>query len=249
MEHGSVTGLTIASLLPLDYEITIVGKHLPGDEPNKDWASPWAAAIWVGVHDSNERDQRMQLDAYNVLWRLAETNPESSVRKAEVTEIMDIGSPSQVWYQNKVHGFRFMSKSELPPKSLFGMKYMTLTITPDVFIEWMRARLEKRGVKFERLHVNSLSDLRGMGHDILINASGLGSATLEDVQDKDIMTTNLQSMLIKKPDYKDLFIRRGSNYYSTAFSRRNGDVYVGGGIAYGSSDRTAYDSTRQMVST
>lgn len=228
-------------------DITIVGKHLPGDPYNKEWASPWAAAIWVGVQDSNPRDQKLQLDSFGVLWRLAETNPESSVRKADATEIMDMGSPKDAWYANKLPGFRFMERSELPAKSVYGMKYKTVVITPQVFIEWMRARLEKRGVKFLRACVESLGDLEGMGHDVLINASGLGSTTLTDVKDDKLKPVMLQSIMLKLPSCKGLFIRRGHGYYSTSFPRQNGEVYIGGVIEYDNADLTAYDDKRQMV--
>ncbi|KAM6508295.1 hypothetical protein FALCPG4_018169 [Fusarium falciforme] len=51
-----------------------------------------------------------------------------------MTEIMDIGSPDDVWYQNKVPDFRFLSEEELSPGAKYGMKYKTLVITPQIFV-------------------------------------------------------------------------------------------------------------------
>lgn len=246
---NSVTGMTIASQLPKDSEITIVGQHLPGDPPSKEWASPWAATIWVGVHESTPREQMMQLKGFAGLWRLAQTDPDSSVRITECTELMDKGSKQDVWYQGKVPNFRFLDQSEMPEGTLYGMRYQTVVLTPQIFLPWIRTRLESQGVKFKRITVGSLSELEGMGHDILINASGFGPGKLLDVNDTNMLSVRLQSIMIPHPNYRGLWIHRGNNnYYSTAFSRMDGTVYLGGVIDYGSPDLTAYDDQRKMVS-
>jgi hypothetical protein len=240
--------MTIASQLPLDYEVTIIGKHLPGDL-DKSWASPWAGGVWVGVHNSNPEDQKTQLDGFSGLWHLAEKHPESSVHKAEMTEIMDYGSPDDVWYQNKVPDFCFLSQKELPPGAKYGMKYKTLVITPQVFVMWMRQRLEARGIKFLRANILALGDLKNLGHDILINASGLGPATLNDVRDPHLIPYRNQSLVIRDSNYQGLYIRRGPNgYYSTAFARQDGNVYMGGLLTPNSIDTEAKEETRNMVS-
>lgn len=249
----SVTGMIIASQLPKDCEITIVGKHLPGDEADmksKDWASPWAAAIWLGTHSHlcNAREQKMMLEALVGLRELAERHPESSVRKLTIREVMGTGTPAQVWYQHKVPNFRFLDKTEIPKEAKYGMTFETVVITPQVFLPWLRERLEAKGVDFKRVSVGSLAELKGLGHDILINASGLGSATLLDVQDSGLKPIRLQSCFIKHPTYRQGFVRRGDGYYSTAFAHLDGEVYVGGIIESGSDDTEAYSGGRQMVS-
>ncbi|KAK5203309.1 hypothetical protein LTR41_010952 [Exophiala xenobiotica] len=60
-----VVGMSIASQLPTDHEITI-----------------WTGAIWLGVHNSSRGEQEMQLDALAVLYTLAGTNLESSIRES-----------------------------------------------------------------------------------------------------------------------------------------------------------------------
>ncbi|OJJ42398.1 hypothetical protein ASPZODRAFT_20515 [Penicilliopsis zonata CBS 506.65] len=244
---AGVTGMTIASCLPKDSEITIVGAHLPGDAPSKEWASPWAAAIWVGVHESSPREQAMQLRAFAGLWALAETDPASSVRRTTVTEIMDMGCKADVWYQYKVPDFRFLGPGELPQGALYGMRYSSVVITPTVFLPWMAARLQAQGVRFQRLKVTSLAQLQGMGHDILINASGYGSKTLLDVQDSAMLPVRLQSAIIKHPTYQGLHIHRGRDYYSTQFSRLDGTVYIGGIIEYGSDDVSVTEDGRDLI--
>lgn len=238
-----------AASLPRNYNITIVAEHLPGDYETKEWASPWAGAIWVGVHNSTPKEQKMQLQGLMGLLRLAETNPESSLRQIQMTEIMDRGSKSDVWYAGKVPEFRFLAQDELPEGALYGMKYKTVVLTPQIFLKWMYERLKERGVEFRKTRVNALSDLKGLGHDVLINASGVGSETLKDVQEKNLVMNRLQCVVAKAPTYDRLFIRRGPNgYYSTAFSRMDGTVYVGGVLSQNDKDLSISEEQRSKVS-
>ncbi|CAH0020083.1 unnamed protein product [Clonostachys rhizophaga] len=246
---AGVTGMMAAAKLPRDHDITIVADLLPGDYDTKEWASPWAGAIWVGVHQSKPHEQKMQLEGFAGLWKLAETNPESSVRQIEMTEIMDRGTKSDVWYAHKVPGFRWMTPDELPKGAIYGMKYKTVVLTPQKFLLWLYERLQARGVKFLRTKVFALADLKGLGHDILINASGFGSETLKDVQEKNLTSWRLQCVVAKAPPtYDRLYIRRGPNgYYSTAFSRLDGTVYCGGVLTEASRDVSINDDHRATV--
>ncbi|KAH7268912.1 hypothetical protein B0J15DRAFT_233604 [Fusarium solani] len=245
---AGVTGMVIAASLPKEYDVTIVAEHMPGDYDTKDWASPWAGAIWVGVHDSRPLEQKMQLEGFAGLWKLAEKHPESSARQIEMTEIMDRGSKSDVWYADKLPGFRFLSEDELPAGAIYGMKYWTVVLTPQIFLIWLYQRLQARGVKFLRTKVMSLSDLKGLGHDVLINASGFGAQTLSDVREQNMKSWRLQCVVAKNETYDRLFIRRGLNgYYSTAFSRMDGTVYVGGVLTEGSQDVNISEEHRATI--
>ena len=241
--------MAIASQLPLDYKVTIVGEHLPGDARNKDWASPWAGACWVGVQGSAPRDQKLQIESLVGLWKLAQENPDSGLRISKVTEIMEFGSKEEVWFQYKVPGFRFLEEKELPEPALFGIEYTSVVISPTIFLPWMRARLETRDVRFERIErVNALSDLRARGHDILINASGASSKSLEDVKDTLLEPFRLQSIVVKS-NFQEAFIYRGKNgYYFNIFGRPDGTAYIGGIKTLRSQDRDVHDEDRQTVS-
>lgn len=241
--------MTIAATLPRDYDVTIVAEHLPGDNHTKEWASPFAGAIWVGVHASRPAQQKMQLEGFAGLWKLAERHPESSVRQIAMTEIMDRGSKDDVWYAGKLPGFRFLSQDELPDGAIYGMKYQTVVLTPQKFLPWLYERLQARGVKFLHTRINALSDLKGLGHDVLINASGFGAQTLHDVREKNLKSWKLQCVVAKNDTYDRLFIRRGPDgYYSTAFSRQDGTVYCGGVLTENSQDVTVSEEHRATVS-
>jgi D-amino-acid oxidase len=105
-------------------------------------------------------------------------------------------------------GFRVLTKEELPADAPFGVTYGDFIITPTVFLSWMRRRLGASGVKFKRMHVRALSDLRGMGHSILINATGVGAKYLADVKDQQMQEVRGQTVLVKT-NHEKIWIRRG----------------------------------------
>jgi hypothetical protein len=242
--------MAIASQLPRDYDVTIVGEHLPGDAMNHEYTSQWAGAIWLGVHDNSPREQKLQLDGLAALWKVSGRHPESSARKVVMREIQDYGSVDDVWYRHTVPDFRVLAETELPKGAKWGVEYQTIVITPPTFIAWLRGRLESKGVVFKRLVVRSLADLKDMGHDVLVNATAWGSVGLQDVQEKRLVTVKQQNIRIRMPGYNKLYIRRGDmgEYYSTAFGRGDGTIYIGGIRKQGVKNYTVDEEDRKLVS-
>lgn len=233
--------------MPADWKITIVGKHLPRDPADVDYASYWAGACWVGVPDSSPRDQKLQLDSYAGLWKTASEHPESGLRISKITEIMEYGSPGAIWFQHKIPGFRFLRHDELPERATWGMTYQSIIVSPPVFLEWLCSRLENRGVEFIRRSVESLSELKDLRHDVLINATGAGSKLLTDVSDSSLVPYRLQSIVTKK-DWNEGFLYRGlDGFYFNVFGRPDGTCYVGGFKDLNVQDRTVYDNQRATV--
>ncbi|CAJ0550005.1 Ff.00g099350.m01.CDS01 [Fusarium sp. VM40] len=249
---AGITGLTIASQLPIDHRITIIGKHLPDDPVDFDYASLWAGACWVGVPDSSSQDQKLQLDAYSGLYRTASEHPDSGLRISEVKEVIEQGvhaSPDAIWWQNKVQGFRFLKPDELPERAAWGMAYSTIIISPQIFLKWLKTRLTARGVQFKRMTVQDLHELKHLGHDLLINASGASTRFLPSISEKTLVPVRLQSLVIEK-EWDQGFIYRGSGgYYFNIFGRPDGTCYVGGFKDFGVEDRTIYDVQRQTILT
>lgn len=99
------------------------------------------------------------------------------------------------------------------------------------FLPWLRKQLEETGVTFKRANVESLADLKGMGHEVLINASGWGARFLKDVADQEVEQVRGQTVLVKT-DYNKLFIRRGKDY-TYILPRGDGTAVLGGVKQYG----------------
>lgn len=92
-------------------------------------------------------------------------------------------------------------------------------------------RLEASGVKFKRMTVGSLSSLKCLGHDVLINASGLGALKLRDVKPDPELKTVFSQLVLVKTDYDRIFMRHGKDYseaYTYVLPRLDGTAALGG---------------------
>ncbi|KAK4448809.1 hypothetical protein QBC34DRAFT_102862 [Podospora aff. communis PSN243] len=218
--------MAIASQLPKTCEVTIVARDLPGDAPSEQWASPWACAGWVAL-GGTPREEQMQLDTLAFLQKLAASHPESSARTGELTDIYGDGpaDAGELWCNGRVPGFQVLPSAG----GSLAVKYASVVVDPAVFLPWLRGQLEAAGVRFQRIPaIQALGDLAHMGHDILINASGVASQTLSDVKDSCVIADRTYTILVKS-DYKDMFVRRSPNHeYLYVFGRHDGTAVIGG---------------------
>jgi hypothetical protein len=218
--------MAVASMLSRAHEVTIVARNLPGDDESLDWASPWAGAVFLGLDGSTPNEQKMQRDAFAYLWSLAITNPESSVRRIEMNDFQDSTTLDKIWYQDLMPEFRVMSKDELPKGVILGMSYKTVVLTPITFLPWLAKRLKNSGVTFLRKNVGSLAELKSLGHDVLVNATGCGSKFLRDVADPNVQQVRGQTILVKT-DYNKILMRHGKDY-TYVIPRLDGTAILGG---------------------
>ncbi|KAH7145513.1 hypothetical protein B0J13DRAFT_398835, partial [Dactylonectria estremocensis] len=85
-------------------------------------------------------------------------------------------------------------------------------------------------------------------NDVLVNASGLGAQTLQDVREQNLKSWRLQWAVAKNDTCGRLFIRRSPNgYYSTAFSRLDGTVYCGGVLTEDSREAVISEDDRATI--
>ncbi|RKU43778.1 hypothetical protein DL546_004126 [Coniochaeta pulveracea] len=244
---AGITGMAIASLLSRNHEVTIVAKNLPGDELTLEWASPWAGAVFLGLDGSSEREQKMQLDSFAVLWRLAVTNPESSLRRIVMEDFHDDKTIDQIWYRGKMPEFRVMRQDELPKGVKLGMSYKTVVLTPKVFLPWLRKRLEASGVTFKRVNLDTLAEVKSQGHDIVVNASGWGPKFMGDIRDQDVQLVRGQTVHVRS-NYDKIYMRHGKDY-TYAISRLDGTCILGGIKQYDQTDPKLDLDLQQDVST
>ncbi|RDW64636.1 hypothetical protein BP6252_10287 [Coleophoma cylindrospora] len=224
---AGISGMAVASQLPKNYQVTIVARDLPGDPESLAWSSPWAGAVWMGMADSSPADQKMQLEAFAFWWKLAASNPESSVRRIEMIDLIDGGRLEDIWYRDHMPDFRVLSPDEMPEDATFGISYQSIVLQPMIFLPWLRKRLEANGVVFQRQTVTSLRELAHTQQDVIVNCTGVGSRHLTDVHDAAMEPVRGQTVLVKS-GYNKLFIRRGKVDYTYALSRLDGTVILGG---------------------
>ena len=181
----------------------------------------------------------MQLAALEYLRKLAAEHPESSVRRVTLTDVFGGGSgikasdtgPAAVWYNGRVPEFEVLNEGgggEGGGGQEARVRFGSVVLTPAVFLVWLRRRLLARGVKFERVgEVKALRELAGLGHDVLVNASGMASRVLEDVRDEMVVTDRTYVAVVKS-DFQQAFVHRGAGVYTYIFGRGDGTAVVGG---------------------
>ncbi|KAF2143210.1 uncharacterized protein K452DRAFT_268557 [Aplosporella prunicola CBS 121167] len=237
---AGITGLAIAhELTSRGHAVTIIARDLP--TPRMDlahatqgWASPWAGACFLGLDGATPHEQGMQREAFHTLWTLAETNPESSVRRIEMHDLQDTTPLEQIWYRDLMPEFRVMAPAELPSGCRLGMAYMSVVLNPVVFLPWLRKKLEKAGVRFVKREVGSLEELKGQGHNVLVNATGWGAKFLGGVVDAAVQQIRGQTLLVKT-SYGKIFMRHGKDY-TYCIPRLDGTAVLGGIKQVGNTD-------------
>ncbi|CAG7925231.1 unnamed protein product [Penicillium olsonii] len=219
--------MATASILSRNHQVTIVAKNLPGDEPTIEWASPWAGASFIAGGCFSSREANMQLDAFAELWRWSIAYPESSIKQITVEDFHEDKSEADIWWKDYMPEFRFLPSETLPEGAKVGTSYKSLILNPAIFLPWMRKQLENTGVRFKRMNLESLSDARDLGHDVLINASGFGSLKLKDVQDVDVEMVRGQTMVVES-NYNKIFMYDTGRTYTYVLPRLDGTVILGG---------------------
>ncbi|KAF9873485.1 putative fad dependent protein [Colletotrichum karsti] len=223
---AGIVGMAVASMLSRFHEVTIVARDLPGDSPSHQWASPWAGAVFLGLDGSTAAEQKMQRDAFAFLWALADSNPESSVKRIEMIDLQEATTIDKIWYKDLMPGFRAMRPEELPQGVVCGMSYKTVVLTPTTFLPWLAQQLKDRGVVFMRQNIESLSDLKHLNHDVLVNSTGCGARFLHDVRDESVQEVRGQTILIKT-DFDKILMRHGKAY-TYVIPRLDGTAILGG---------------------
>lgn len=107
-----------------------------------------------------------------------------------------------------------MSPGEYPPIFNCAWAYETLVTDPTRHMPYLKKQISALGGRFIRRRVLSLQELYEMFPDsrIFINASGLGSRTLADVQDDRCYPERGQNVFLRTEKCHTLHFRNGKEY-------------------------------------
>ncbi|CCM04475.1 uncharacterized protein FIBRA_06655 [Fibroporia radiculosa] len=222
---GGVIGLTIAHVLSAstqgEYSITIVARDMPSDLESQSFASPWAGANWSPIGGYDECTYRREIVTFNKLWSLIPTG--MVMASSHAMQIMIILHLSQqqalpfrvyyetaegldkLWYRNLVRDFRVMDAAELISGAKGGVYFNTVSLNPELYLPWLAAELNARGVRFVKQRMQSLSQaaaLAGAG-GIVVNATALGARSLIGVEDLNVYPIRGQTIIVHAPSIKE----------------------------------------------
>lgn len=96
-------------------------------------------------------------------------------------------------------------KNELPPKSLFGVKYTTFNFNSPKFLKFLGQYVAQQGASFVRTkldHIGQAFDYASpsaRSPTVVFNCTGIGAQTLGGVADGDVYPTRGQVVVIRAP--------------------------------------------------
>lgn len=107
-----------------------------------------------------------------------------------------------------------MKPGEYPAEFSAGWAYETMVTDPTIHMPYLGKQLRKLGVQFIRKRVESLQELYDMFPEslVFINASGLGSKYLSDVQDDACFPERGQTVFYRTENTGTLYFRNGQEY-------------------------------------
>lgn len=91
-----------------------------------------------------------------------------------------------------------MKADELKLGAGAGLYYKTISLNPERYIDWLKGKCERAGVKFVRYDCASLEEASKIAPcDAIVNATGVGSRYLRDVMDDKVQSVRGQTMIVK----------------------------------------------------
>ncbi|ORX47959.1 nucleotide-binding domain-containing protein [Hesseltinella vesiculosa] len=242
-KHGvvlgaGVSGLTTGIVLLRQgvKKVTVVGKHLAGEQ-TVEYASPWAgASILSFAQSSDKRLQDIDRDTLKVFHELANNAPESGVSWCAGYQFFateDDPNEDRYWVRDLFQDYKRLSKEELPTGCSQGYSFVSFCANVPQYLQWLLSQFKALGGHLEKRPFDSLQDVieHYKDADVLVNCTGLGSAHLKDVQDDSMYGVRGQTALVWAPHVKHQWYRDVTNedkFCTYIIPRGDGSVICGG---------------------
>ena len=168
---AGVSGLSCAvKLLEAGHEVVVIS-----DRFSPDTVSDIAAAIWYPFLTAPaDRADDWGIATYAELERLSEREPQSGVRMRDGREYLRQAVDPPEWSED-IAAFRILDDSEIPEGYVFGWQFRAPVIEMQLYMPWLRSRVEALGGSFVQSFVGDLSEVSG---EVVVNCVGLGAREL-----------------------------------------------------------------------
>ena len=168
---AGVSGLSCAvRLLEAGHEVEVIS-----DRFSPDTVSDIAAAIWYPFLTAPaDRADGWGIATYAELERLSEREPQSGVRMRDGREYLRQAVDPPEWSED-IAAFRILDDSEIPEGYVFGWQFRAPVIEMQLYMPWLRSRVETLGGSFVQSFVEDLNEVSG---EVVVNCVGLGAREL-----------------------------------------------------------------------
>ena len=168
---AGVSGLSCAvKLLEAGHEVVVIS-----DRFSPDTVSDIAAAIWYPFLTAPaDRADGWGIATYAELERLSEREPQSGVRMRDGREYLRQAVDPPEWSED-IAAFRILDDSEIPEGYVFGWQFRAPVIEMQLYMPWLRSRVEALGGSFVQSFVEDFSEVSG---EVVVNCVGLGAREL-----------------------------------------------------------------------
>ncbi|KAL3479291.1 hypothetical protein BJX99DRAFT_76110 [Aspergillus californicus] len=213
---AGIIGCAAAKQLLLNgFSVIVVAEFLPGDQDIY-YASAWAGAAWHAAGGISPEQRYLQAVSHRHLLRMARDEPDSGVCVVDSREYLEQTPPenSPAWGRTILPKFRDLDTGEYPSNFNSGWAYETVVTDPTRHMPYLRDKITSLGGQFIRKRVDSLEELYTLFPEssIFINASGIGSQTLRDVQDDKCFPERGQNVFYRTDNCHTLYLRLGTEY-------------------------------------
>ena len=166
-----MSGLSCAvRLLEAGHEVEVIS-----DRFSPDTVSDIAAAIWYPFLTAPaDRADGWGIATYAELERLSEHEPQSGVRMRDGREYLRQAVDPPEWSED-IAAFRILDDSEIPEGYVFGWQFRAPVIEMQLYMPWLRSRVEALGGSFVQSFVEDLNEVSG---EVVVNCVGLGAREL-----------------------------------------------------------------------
>ncbi|ODQ67939.1 nucleotide-binding domain-containing protein [Nadsonia fulvescens var. elongata DSM 6958] len=206
------------------------------------WASPWAGAIFHPTPNVAPWRQRLETESFRLYWKWSNLDVTAGIEQRQMRAFYDstslVNPKTGVWAKKLMPKFRWLQDNELPGRGVtHGAEYTSINVNPWVYLPWLRQKLESEfGVKFIRAEVSSLTSAvqaykspNVTSKDVIVvNATGLGSRSLNDVQDENVVAVRGQTMWVKTSYAGPQALRTGEEYTYCIPRTFSGGIILGG---------------------
>lgn len=229
-------------LLEEGHDVTIIGKHIPGDL-DIEYTSPFAGANWHSFASEDDVEtHEIDMVGYHKFLQLAK-DPGAGIHvvpnvKYVRKDGLVNGQVKKPWFADRVNNFRLLEKGEYPEIEDFvgGWRMDSVTISTTIYLNYLLQKCYALGAMLKRQVVNHIDEAAkyhssGKKADLVINCTGLSARFLGGVEDQKCFPIRGQVLWARNNAPAQVSLKVPGNYEGESlymFPRKEGGCIIGG---------------------